>query len=240
MAASGPNPEFVQNLFSSISGSYDRANDLITFGMARRWRKQLVNLSGAKEGDKILDCASGTGDLAFDFKKAVGPSGQVIGTDFCESMLEYGRIKSKKQSVDVQFQWADVMNLPFGDNSFDVTSISYGIRNVQDPQKALSEMARVTRSGGSVMVLETGENRNKFLQFGINFYCNHLLPRLGGWISGNKSAYEYLNKSSAKFPCREDFVSLMKSSASFESVGFKSILGGASFVYYGKVKSKNV
>ncbi|MCB0420025.1 MAG: bifunctional demethylmenaquinone methyltransferase/2-methoxy-6-polyprenyl-1,4-benzoquinol methylase UbiE [Bdellovibrionales bacterium] len=236
MEVQGPNPEFVQNLFSSISNTYDQANDLITFGMARRWRKSLVRWSEAQSGDSVLDCASGTGDLAFDFKKVVGESGTVIGTDFCEPMLKFGREKSQKLKMPVDFQWADAMNLPFENHQFNITSISYGIRNVENPIQAISEMARVTRPGGRVMILETGQNRSRFLQYGINFYCNHLVPKLGGWVSGNSDAYEYLNKSSAKFPAREEFLQIMKSTDQFSECSYKSILGGASFIYKGIVK----
>ena len=232
----GPQPEFVQDLFSSIAGTYDKANDVITFGMARNWRKTLVKLSGANLGDKVLDCATGTGDLAFDFKKSVGKKGSVIATDFCQEMLNHGPEKSNEMNLAVEFIWADTMDLKFEDNSFDVCSISYGIRNVQDPLKAIKEMARVTRPGGKVMVLETGEIKNPLLGSAMQFYCKHLVPRLGALVSGNREAYEYLNRSSSQFPSEEDFINLMNSSQSFQQARFHSLMGGASYIYEGIVK----
>src|SRR5688572_16322794 len=104
--STGPNPTDIQKLFASISGGYDKANDLMTFGMARLWRKQLVNWSGIKNGDKVLDVATGTGDLALEFKKAVGKEGSVLGTDFCQEMLDHAPQKAKAKNLEVDFQWA--------------------------------------------------------------------------------------------------------------------------------------
>lgn len=180
---SGPNPTDVQKLFSSISKTYDKANDVITFGMARTWRKKLVELSGAQRGDSVLDCATGTGDLALEFKKTLGPTSRVIGTDFCQSMLDLAPAKAKKMGLDVKFTWADATDLPFETSEFDVTSIAYGIRNVEDRHKALCEMARATKPGGRVMILETGDTQVPVLKGAIQLYFKHLVPRLGGWVS---------------------------------------------------------
>lgn len=232
----GPNPDEIHSLFSSIAHGYDRANDLMTFGMARLWRKRLVKMSEAKVGSKILDCASGTGDLALDFKRVVGSTGEVIGTDFCEDMLKPAPLKAQKAGLDVKFEVADAMNLPYDDNTFDVTSISYGIRNVGDPARALSEMARVTKPGGHVMVLETGNSQLPLMGFFYRLYFNKVVPRLGALVTGQKSAYEYLNKSSSQFPCREAFLNLMDSTAAFSHAEYKSLMGGASFIYKATVK----
>lgn len=232
----GPNPEFVNQLFGNIAPTYDLANDVITFGLARGWRNQLVRWSDVQSGQKILDCATGTGDLAIAFKRVVGKNGQVIGTDFCPGMLEFAPQKASKLGQNVQFEQADVMQLPYDDQQFDVASIAYGIRNVSDPAKALSEMARVCRPGGKVMILETGKTRHPVLAKIIHLYFNHIVPFLGGMISGNRSAYEYLNQSSSSFPCREDFVSLMNSTGAFKKVEYKSLMGGASFIYKGTVQ----
>ena len=228
---SAPESEKIRNLFSSIAGTYDRANDVITFGMARGWRRQVVEWSGAAIGDTVLDCATGTGDLAFEFKKAVGFEGRVVGIDFCAEMLNEAPKKAQRLGLPVEFQVADALELPFRDQVFDVTSIAYGIRNVADPAKAISEMARVTKPGGVVMVLETGETQNPVLRSMIQLYFRHLVPRFGGWVSGNKAAYEYLNQSSSQFPCRENFVALLQKSAGFSSIEYKTLMGGASFIY---------
>lgn len=233
---SGPNPEYIQDLFESISTDYDKANSMITMGMVGRWRKAFIEKSGAKKGDKILDCATGTGDLAFEFKKVVGDAGQVIGTDFCKGMLSMGPEKAKRLKLDVKFEFADATQLPYENNQFDIASIGYGIRNVENPMRALSEMARVTKPGGRVMILETGETHNPVLRPFIKFYFNRIVPVLGGWATGKRSAYEYLNKSSNQFPCREEFLHLMWETGRFFDLEYTSLMGGASFIYKGVVK----
>ncbi|NCN42151.1 bifunctional demethylmenaquinone methyltransferase/2-methoxy-6-polyprenyl-1,4-benzoquinol methylase UbiE [bacterium] len=232
----GPEKAQIQNLFTGIAPGYDLANDLITFGMARGWRKKLVTWSGAKPGDKVLDCATGTGDLAFDFKKKVGDAGQVLATDFCQGMLDQAPEKARTLDLDVTFEWADVTQLKYEDHQFDCTSIAYGIRNVEDPVKALKEMARVTKPGGVVMILETGRSQWALMQWGFDFYFKNVVPILGGAVTGDSSAYKYLNKSSKNFPCREEFLALMKQAQSFSKCEYKSLLGGASFLYKGIVQ----
>lgn len=231
----GPNPEKVRGIFSSVAHGYDRANDAMTFGMARMWRRHLVHWSGVRTGEAVLDCATGTGDLAFEFKKAVGPEGRVVGSDFCEEMLVEARAKALKFHAAIEFIQGDAHQLPFADHSFDVASIAYGIRNVADPLKVLKEMARVVKPGGRAMILETGDTQVAALRPFINFYFQKVVPRVGGWITGQRDAYEYLSESSSEFPCRERFVELMESTGAFEKVAFQSLLGGASFIYNGKV-----
>jgi demethylmenaquinone methyltransferase/2-methoxy-6-polyprenyl-1,4-benzoquinol methylase len=229
----GPDPEQIRDLFSSIAKGYDRANDVITFGLARSWRKQVVRWSGVKPGNKVLDCATGTGDLALDFKEAVGPSGEVTGSDFCAEMLELAPAKARRRGLDVKFEIADAMSLPYPDKYFDVVSIAYGIRNVADPVKALSEMARVCKPGGRVMILETGDTQMPLLHSAVQFYFKRVVPRLGGWVTGRPQAYEYLNQSSLRFPSRDRFIELMKQAGKFAQCEYRSLMGGASFIYRG-------
>lgn len=234
-STSGPDPEKIHNLFSSIAGGYDRANDLMTFGLAHSWRRTLVRQSKAQPGDHVLDCATGTGDLAIEFKKVVGQAGQVIGSDFCAGMLAHAPAKAKALNLDIKFEQADAMNLPYADASFDVVSIAYGIRNVADPVKALREMARVCKPGGRVMILETGDTHLPLISSAMKFYFKNVVPRIGGWVTGRPQAYDYLNKSSLSFPSRERFVQLMESTGSFRQVGYRSLMGGASFIYHAEV-----
>lgn len=235
MIVAGPNPEKIRTLFSSIAHGYDRANDVMTFGLARRWRKSLVKWSGAKSGTQVLDCATGTGDLALDFKKTVGPKGQVTGIDFCKEMLDIAPRRAQTAGLEIRFELADVLNLPFSDGQFDIASIAYGIRNVSDPIQALAEMARVCRPGGKVMILETGEGQIPGVRSAMNFYFQKIVPRLGGWVTGKPQAYEYLSESSLKFPSRQEFVKLMKATGSFAEVDCRSLMGGASYLYRGLV-----
>lgn len=228
----GPESKTIQNLFSNISESYDSANDLITFGIARLWRKKLVKWSLIKKTDFVLDIATGTGDLAFDFYKAQGQvANQIVGADFCEPMLEIARKKAKAQKADIQFQFADACALPFEDESFDIVSISYGLRNVENLEKAVGEMFRVLKPRGRMMILETGSESRGVLGPFVKFYNNRVMPILGGMISGKKEAYNYLSKSSSKFPSGEALIQRIQATAAFEKVECQALMGGASFLY---------
>lgn len=226
----GQEPKFIKNLFSEVAGTYDRANDVMTMGLARLWRRELVKFSGASEGMRVIDCATGTGDLAIEFKKVVG-SGTVLGTDFCEEMLKHAPAKSLSLGLDIDFKIADAMNLGYPDAKFDIASIAYGIRNVADPVRALSEMGRVVKPGGVVMVLETGDVQTPVLKPLMKLYFKHMVPLLGGMVSGKKWAYQYLNKSSQAFPSGEKFLDLMRETGRFSSCEYKSLMGGASYIY---------
>ncbi|MFS4458588.1 bifunctional demethylmenaquinone methyltransferase/2-methoxy-6-polyprenyl-1,4-benzoquinol methylase UbiE [Bdellovibrio sp. HCB2-146] len=231
-----PNPEIIRSMFAKVAANYDRGNSVLSMGIHHLWRKKLVKWSGAKAGQKVLDCATGTGDLAIEFKKAVGPQGKVTGTDFCAEMLIPAPAKAAERGLDITFEQADVTQLQYTDNLFDITSISFGIRNVSDPVKALKEMARVTRSGGTVMVLEFGQVQLPVFSSLYNFYSMHVLPKIGGLVTGQKDAYEYLQKSSAAFPCREGFLDLMKKSDAYSSFEYTALTGGIAYIYKGVVK----
>lgn len=230
-----PNPEIIRSMFSKVAANYDKANSVLSMGVHHLWRKKLVKYSEAKPGQKVLDCATGTGDLAIEFKKTV-QDGQVIGTDFCAEMLAPAPAKAQSRNLDIQFEQADVTQLQYTDKNFDITSISFGIRNVSDPVKALQEMARVTKSGGYVMVLEFGQVNIPVFAGLYNFYSEKVLPKIGGIVTGQGEAYEYLQKSSAAFPCREGFLDLMKKSNSFSHFEYISLTGGIAYIYKGKVK----
>lgn len=231
-----PDPEKIRSMFSKVAAKYDKANSVLSVGIHHLWRKKLVSLSGAKPGMKVLDCATGTGDLAIEFKKTVGNSGEVVGTDFCKEMLDPAPAKAKAQNLDIHFELADVTKLQFEDKKFDVSSISFGIRNVNDPVKALQELARVVKPGGQVMVLEFGQMDFPVVSSLYNFYSEKVLPKIGGLVTGQGDAYEYLQKSSAAFPCKEQFIDLMKKSGSFTDMSFTPVSFGIAYIYKGTVK----
>lgn len=231
-----PNPEIIRSMFSKVAANYDKGNNVLSMGIHHLWRKKVVKYSQAKIGDKVLDCATGTGDLAIEFKKTVGPQGEVLGTDFCAEMLIPAPQKASDRGLDIQFEQADVTDLKYADNRFDISSISFGIRNVGDPAKGLSEMARVTRSGGTVIVLEFGQVNIPIFGALYNFYSQNILPKIGGLVTGQKEAYEYLQKSSAAFPCRSEFIDLMNSTGAFSHCEYKSLSGGIAYIYKGIVK----
>ena len=233
MSYQGPNPDIIKSMFKKVAPSYDKGNDVLSVGIHHQWRKKLVKLSQVSPGMSVLDCATGTGDLAIAFKKAVGPSGNVIGTDFSEDMLLTAPAKAKAQDLDIQYQTADVMNLPFQDGQFDRVSISFGIRNVQDPQKAIREMARVTKSGGQILILEFGQMKTPIIKDLYNFYSEKVLPYIGGLVTGQTEAYKYLQKSSAKFPCREEFLKWMDETGSFSTTLYTPVSFGIAYIYQG-------
>lgn len=226
--------EQVRLMFSDISGSYDLGNDVLSFGTHRLWKRSMVRQARAPRGGSVLDLATGTGDIALLFSDEVGPEGKVVGADFSPGMIEQARAREKNRRSNLSFEVGDAMHLRFADNSFDISSISFGIRNVDDPVKALSEMRRVVKPGGRVVVLEFGQPRGIF---GIlyRFYSNYVLPIIGGVVSGNRKAYSYLNRTAAEFPCREGFIDLMHR-AGFKRASWKGMFGGIAFLYIGEVE----
>ena len=227
--------EKVKNMFADIADDYDRINSILSFGIHNAWRKRTVLESEARPGDRVLDCATGTGDLALEFKRTVGHEGYVLGTDFCKEMIEHAPGKAEERKLVVEFEVADAMNLPYDEDSFDVASIAFGIRNVDDPMVCLKEMARVVKPGGRVVVLEFGQPKG-LLKMPYELYSRHIMPTIGGWISGNRDAYTYLPETSAKFPAGENFIKLMTESKSFSKSRAVELTGGIAFVYIGTVK----
>lgn len=236
MKSNSPDPEIIRSMFSKVAANYDKANSVLSVGIHHLWRKKVVDLSKAQAGQKILDCATGTGDLAIAFKKAVGETGSVIGTDFCAEMLAPAPAKAAEANLKIQFEQADVTQLQYSNQQFDIVSISFGIRNVNDPVKALKEMARVCKPGGKVMVLEFGQMNFPIIGSAYKFYSEKVLPTLGGWVTGQKEAYDYLQKSSAAFPCREGFLDLMKKSEAFTKMEYVPVSFGIAYIYIGTVK----
>ena len=226
--------EKVRSMFADIASDYDRVNTVLSFGIHHVWRDRTIAESGVARGQSVLDCATGTGDLAIAFKKAVGPEGYVLGTDFCAPMIVPAPDKAKREGLEIDFEVADAMDLPYEDNRFDLASISFGIRNVDDPVQALREMARVVKPGGKVVVLEFGQPKG-LMKFPYELYSQHIMPTVGGWLSGNRDAYTYLPKTSAAFPAGDKFLSLMDESNMFASRKAISLTGGISYIYLGVV-----
>ncbi len=227
--------EQVRAMFSAIAGRYDAANDALSFGVHRLWRQRAVRLSGARPGQSVLDCATGTGDLALAFKRAVGDSGRVVGTDFCAEMLAAAPLKARRAGLAVEFEVADALNLPYPDRCFDIASISFGIRNVDDPVKCLAELARVVKPGGCVVVLELGQPHGLFGAL-FRLYARYVMPLLGQLVTGQRSAYEYLPRTAAAFPAGDRFLALMDDSGAFASRSATPLWFGLAYVYVGVVR----
>ncbi|MDG5765954.1 ubiquinone/menaquinone biosynthesis methyltransferase [Balneolales bacterium ANBcel1] len=226
--------EEVRRMFASISDRYDLINSVLSLGIHHRWRKKTVGVSGASEGMKVLDCATGTGDLAIEFKGAVGKSGSVTGTDFAAEMLQKAPVKSEKKGMSIRWEVADAMNLPYEDAEFDISSIAFGIRNVDEPVTALSEMARVVKPGGKVMVLEFGQPVG-IIKYPYRWHSRYVIPFLGGLLSGNREAYRYLPETSAAFPAGDRFVDVMKRTSRFSKVESTPLMHGIAYIYGGTV-----
>lgn len=240
--------EAVHAMFSDIAARYDRANAILSLGIHHLWRKATVKASGARPGMTVLDCATGTGDLAIEFASVVqrpssenetqpstlNPHSLVVGTDFNADMLQYAPQKAAAKGLNIQFEVADAMNLPYEDDRFDIASISFGIRNVDDPATALMSMARVVKSGGKVVVLEFGQPTGVFGKL-YRWYSKNIIPVIGAMITGHREAYDYLPRTAAKFPAGEKFVGLMLQSGVFSDVQARPLTGGIAWLYVGTV-----
>lgn len=222
-------------MFSDIAAGYDRANSTLSLGVHHRWRTRTVRESGAGDGMSVLDCATGTGDLAIEFKKTVGAAGHVVGTDFNADMLSFAPEKSARLGMDITWEVQDAMHLEYPDDSFDVASIAFGIRNVDDPVQALRSMGRVVRSGGKVMILEFGVPRWWMRPF-FQFYSAVIIPIVGGLITGKRDAYQYLTRTSAAFPTGDDFLALMDRSEMYADRRTIALTGGIAYLYIGTVR----
>ncbi|MFW5702113.1 MAG: ubiquinone/menaquinone biosynthesis methyltransferase [Bacteroidota bacterium] len=227
--------EKVRNMFSNISGKYDLMNNVLSLGIHKSWRKRTVRGSIAGRGKSVLDCASGTGDLAIDFYRAVMPGGKVTATDFSREMLDVARSKFDRQGLPIQTRIEDVMSLSFPDATFDISSIAFGIRNVDDTLGGLRELARVVKPGGQVVVLEFGQATGAF-RYLYNLYSRLMIPAVGRIIAGNRDAYDYLQETAARFPCRERFLDLMRMTGMLTDMRYVSLSSGIAYIYYGRKK----
>ncbi|NQW30458.1 MAG: bifunctional demethylmenaquinone methyltransferase/2-methoxy-6-polyprenyl-1,4-benzoquinol methylase UbiE [Ignavibacteria bacterium] len=226
--------EEIHAMFTDIAPRYDVTNSVLSLGVHHIWRSITVKESGAIAGSSVLDCATGTGDLAISFAQKVGPTGRVVGTDFNAEMLSTAPDKAFKKGFSVAFELADVMKLPYSNAEFDISSIAFGIRNVDDKALAISELARVVKPGGKVVILEFGQP-NGLLGASYRLFSRKVIPLVGGLLTGNRRAYEYLPETAASFPCREDFLDLMRSTGQFSLVKYRELTGGIAFLYIGTV-----
>jgi demethylmenaquinone methyltransferase / 2-methoxy-6-polyprenyl-1,4-benzoquinol methylase len=218
----------VRAMFDRIARVYDLMNSVMTAGMHHRWRERAVDLSGVRPGGHALDVATGTGDLAIALKRRVGPSGEVVGCDFSDQMLELARRKAR----DVRFEWANALELPYEDGSFDAVTVGFGARNFGDLPAGLREMARVTRSGGRVIVLEITNPQRPPLSWFFRIWFDRMVPMLGR-IAGDPDAYSYLPTSVRRFPGPEALAAEL-SAAGLEDVRWLLTAGGIIAIHSGR------
>lgn len=214
----------VGGVFKSVAPSYDVMNDLMSLGLHRVWKRFTLEMSGVREGSRVLDVASGSGDLAAAFAKRVGASGEVWMTDINAAMLAVGRDKLIDQGVFAPLALCDAEKLPFPPDSFDCVSVAFGLRNMTHKEAALAEMARVTKPGGRVLVLEFSRPW-KPLAGAYDAYSFTILPALGKYVAKDEAAYRYLAESIRMHPDQETLKSMMEK-VGLESVEYFNLAGG--------------
>lgn len=210
--------EQVATMFNNISENYDGLNRMISFGIDVKWRKKVVNIVNTSNPNSILDIATGTGDLAISFAKRTTAT-SITGLDISEGMLSVGKAKIKKELLTdkISMVLGDSENIPFDDNSFDVISVAFGVRNFENLEKGLSEIYRVLKGTGTLVILETSvPTKSPYKQF-YKFHSSIILPLLGKLFSKDGSAYSYLSESASKFPFGETFNNILR------KIGFKEV-----------------
>ena len=217
----------VGSVFDSVAGNYDLMNDVMSFGVHRLWKRFAIEQSGVRRGQKILDLAGGTGDLAERLSRMVGPDGEVVIGDINRSMLNVGRERLLDHGIcgNVQYVQANAENLPFPDSSFDCITIAFGLRNVTDKPRALESMYRVLKPGGRLLVLEFSKPVVPALKQAYDLYSFKILPVMGRLIARDEASYRYLAESIRMHPGQEDLKALMEQSG-FEDCDYFNLSGG--------------
>ena len=224
----------VADVFHSVASKYDLMNDLMSGGVHRLWKRITIEQSGVRTGHSVLDIAGGTGDLTMRFSRLVGPTGKVVLADINDSMLKVGRDKLLDKGVtgNVEFVQANAECLPFPDNTFDVITIAFGLRNVTDKDAALRSMARVLKPGGKLMVLEFSKTKNPLLTKAYDFYSFNILPQMGSAIAGDADSYRYLAESIRMHPDQETLKNMMQD-AGLSNCKYQNMTGGVVALHTG-------
>lgn len=226
--------KLVAGVFSSVAGNYDLMNDLMSLGIHRVWKRYFVATAQVKPGDRVLDLAGGTGDIAILLQDRVGKDGQIVLGDINGDMLRVGRDRMINKGLVNGFEYTQ-MNaeaLPFPDNSFDLVTIAFGLRNVTDKDKALREMYRVLKVGGQARVLEFSEVTQDWFKPIYDFHSFQVLPRLGKLFAQDADSYQYLAESIRKHPPQEQLKGMMDA-AGFERTHFKNLSAGIVAIHTG-------
>ena len=221
----------VRGVFDSVAGKYDLMNDLMSGGLHRAWKAYTVMVANVQAGQRVLDIAGGTGDLALAFSKKVGTTGQVVHTDINEAMLRTGRDRLLDAGVILPTVVCDAEKLPFPDGHFYVVSVAFGLRNMTHKDAALREMARVLKPGGKLLVLEFSQVAGP-LRKAYDLYSFKVLPRLGSLVAGDAESYRYLAESIRMHPNQQELKALMKSNG-FGHVDFHNMTAGVVALHVG-------
>ncbi|GAA3859081.1 bifunctional demethylmenaquinone methyltransferase/2-methoxy-6-polyprenyl-1,4-benzoquinol methylase UbiE [Celeribacter arenosi] len=223
----------VHDVFTSVASKYDVMNDAMSLGIHRVWKDAMMDWLAPRAGQRLLDVAGGTGDISFRFLKRA-PSASAVVLDMTESMLVEGRKRAEAGNLSDRLDWvtADAMALPFESDSFDVYTISFGIRNVTRIQDALSEAYRVLKPGGRLMVLEFSQIPTPMMQKAYDLYSFNVIPKMGQMIAGDRDSYQYLVESIRKFPDQETFATMIRT-AGFEQVKYRNLSLGIAALHSG-------
>ncbi|SFM61493.1 bifunctional demethylmenaquinone methyltransferase/2-methoxy-6-polyprenyl-1,4-benzoquinol methylase UbiE [Shimia aestuarii] len=223
----------VQGVFNSVASKYDIMNDVMSMGIHRVWKDAMMDWLAPRPGQRLLDVAGGTGDISFRFLKRAG-HGHATVLDLTEPMLVEGRKRAEADQMADSLNWVvgDAMALPFEDNTFDVYTISFGIRNVTRPQEALNEAYRVLKPGGRLMVLEFSQIPNDMMQKVYDLYSFNIIPRMGQAIANDRDSYQYLVESIRKFPDQETFLDMVKT-AGFGNAKYRNLTLGIAALHSG-------
>jgi demethylmenaquinone methyltransferase/2-methoxy-6-polyprenyl-1,4-benzoquinol methylase len=224
----------VAEVFHSVAAKYDLMNDLMSGGVHRLWKRVTIEMSGVRRGNKVLDIAGGTGDLTAKFSRIVGPEGAVVLADINDSMLKVGRDRLIDRGVvtNVTFSQADAQHLPFPDNTFDVITIAFGLRNITDKDLALRSMLRVLKPGGRLLVLEFSKPGNPLLSKVYDTYSFSILPKLGKLFANDADSYQYLAESIRMHPDQQTLQTMMDD-AGFANTDFRNMTGGVVALHRG-------
>ena len=221
----------VRGVFDSVASKYDVMNDLMSLGVHRLWKAYAVAVARVRPGDKVLDLAGGTGDLARAFAKPAGARGMVVHTDINEAMLRQGRDRLLDEGIVVPTLLCDAESLPFATASFDLVTVAFGLRNMTHKERALAEMARVLKPGGRLLVLEFSKVAAPLAKV-YDWYSFNVLPRIGRWVAGDGESYRYLAESIRVHPDQETLKAMMKT-AGFGHVDVHNLSAGVVALHVG-------
>ena len=221
----------VRGMFDRIAGVYDLMNTAMTAGLHHRWRERAAKRAELEPGARALDVCCGTGDLALELARRVGPAGEVIGCDFSEPMLELARAKAAGRGAEVRFEWADALELPYEDAGFDAVTVGFGVRNLSELDRGLAEMSRVLRPGGRLAILEITQPQRPPLSTFFSLWFDRIVPRLGA-VAGDRDAYTYLPDSVKRFPAPEGLAARIDA-AGFERIRWTVLAGGIIAIHSG-------
>jgi len=221
----------VRGVFDSVASKYDVMNDLMSAGLHRAWKRYTMAVANPQPGQQVLDIAGGTGDLSRAFAQRVGPTGRVVHTDINEAMLREGRSRLLDEGLVLPTLVCDAEQLPFADNSFDIVSVAFGLRNMTHKEQALAEMRRVLQPGGKLLVLEFSRVA-KPLEKAYDWYSFNVLPKLGQLVAGDAHSYRYLAESIRMHPGQAELRQLMKS-AGFGHVDIHNLSAGIVALHLG-------